>query len=73
MGDRKKIYYTFKGVEEWEQNNKKVDEIVKADTDAEHWACNKALPPTCYPPAMSIEAIDKLKQLDGVVVGEIDE
>ncbi|RAH64430.1 uncharacterized protein BO66DRAFT_475788 [Aspergillus aculeatinus CBS 121060] len=73
MSDRKRVYYTWKTIEAWESNDKQATEIIKADTKQDVWICNRALPPTCYPPPMTTEGIDKLKALDDIVVQEIEE
>ncbi|KAM5365178.1 hypothetical protein ACJZ2D_011165 [Fusarium nematophilum] len=70
MADRKKITYTFKGVEEWEEFNQRAIDIVKEDTGAQRWASDRALPPTSHPPPLTGAGIDKLKGLDGVIVQE---
>ncbi|KAE8356080.1 hypothetical protein BDV28DRAFT_145579 [Aspergillus coremiiformis] len=73
MSDRKRVYYTYKTIEAWEKHDEKVREIIKEDTGVENWICNRALPPTCYPPPLSSEVIEKIKNLDGdIVVGDLD-
>ncbi|KPM41427.1 hypothetical protein AK830_g5151 [Neonectria ditissima] len=73
MADRKKVSYTFKQLEDWQKHNQTVILIVKEDTGVEHWISNRSLPPTSFPPPLSLEGIDKLKELDGVVVEDIPE
>ncbi|PYI03595.1 hypothetical protein BO78DRAFT_421504 [Aspergillus sclerotiicarbonarius CBS 121057] len=70
--EQKKIYYTYKSIEAWEEYDEKVRKIIAEDTGRENWICNRALPPTCYPPEVNSETIKKLKDLsDDIVVGEI--
>ncbi|KAH8435149.1 uncharacterized protein LDX57_012778 [Aspergillus melleus] len=73
MSERKRIYYTYKTIEAWEQHDAAVRKIIQDDTGTDVWVCNRALPPTCYPPPVTTDAIDKIKKLDeDIVVGEID-
>ncbi|WYZ39658.1 hypothetical protein EsH8_III_001572 [Colletotrichum jinshuiense] len=73
MADRKTVTYTFNGLEDWEKHNQTVTKIIKEDTGAEHWRANRALPPVSHPPPLSFGAIDKLKDLQGVVVEDVVE
>ncbi|PLB48919.1 hypothetical protein P170DRAFT_509585 [Aspergillus steynii IBT 23096] len=70
----KRIYYTYKTIEAWETHDEEVRKIITEDTKTDNWICNRALPPTCYPPPLSAEAIEKIKKLsDDIVVGEIED
>ncbi|KAM5347473.1 hypothetical protein ACJ41O_010478 [Fusarium nematophilum] len=74
MADRKRIFYTYKTIEEWEKSDEEVTKIVQADTGVENWIANRALPPTAYPPPISTEAIEKIKKLsDDIVVEELQQ
>ncbi|KAE8152101.1 hypothetical protein BDV25DRAFT_138265 [Aspergillus avenaceus] len=73
MSERKRIYYSFKTIEAYQAVGEELRQIIEKDTGSEAWICNRALPPTCYPPPMTEGAIEELKKLDGVVVGYIDD
>ncbi|KAH8721620.1 hypothetical protein BGZ61DRAFT_447299 [Ilyonectria robusta] len=73
MTDRKKIIYTFDGIEEWQKLNHTVTVIVKEDTGSESWISDRALPPTSHPPPLTLGGIQKLQDLDGVIVKEVVE
>ncbi|KAK7421166.1 hypothetical protein QQX98_002295 [Neonectria punicea] len=73
MADRKKVSYSFRELEDWQKHNQTVTTIVKEDTGAEHWISNRALPPTSFPPPLSLDGIEKLKGLEGVIVEDIVE
>ncbi|PTD08980.1 hypothetical protein FCULG_00011132 [Fusarium culmorum] len=47
--------------------------LVKEDTGAERWRSTRTMPPTYYPPPMTQQAIDKLKEFKGAVVKDISE
>ncbi|PYI12866.1 hypothetical protein BO99DRAFT_448062 [Aspergillus violaceofuscus CBS 115571] len=73
MVDKKRIYYTYKSIEAYDKYDDDVRKIIQDDTDQDIWICNRALPPTCYPPPLSEECIKKLKELShDVVVHEIE-
>ena len=71
MANRKSVTYTFQGTDEYEKQNSTVTSIVKEDTGVEYWRMNRMLPPTAHPPPLTIGAIDKLKNLEGVIVEEV--
>ncbi|RAL10040.1 uncharacterized protein BO97DRAFT_426820 [Aspergillus homomorphus CBS 101889] len=73
MPDRQRIYYTFDSAESYMHLQDQVVKIIQEDTGKEFWICNRALPPSCYPPPLTTDTIDKLKELDGVKVGNLDE
>ncbi|PWY83838.1 hypothetical protein BO94DRAFT_586887 [Aspergillus sclerotioniger CBS 115572] len=74
MSERKRIYYTYKTIEAYEKYDDQVRKIITEDTKREVWICNRALPPTCYPPEVSPDTIKKLKDLsDDIVVKELEE
>ncbi|KAE8372166.1 hypothetical protein BDV26DRAFT_298116 [Aspergillus bertholletiae] len=74
MSGRKRILYTYKRIEVWEEYDEQARSIIQEDTSTENWICNRALPPTCYPPPLTVESIEKLKNLtNGIVVEEIEE
>ncbi|KAI9152318.1 putative succinyl-CoA:3-ketoacid-coenzyme A mitochondrial precursor [Paramyrothecium foliicola] len=71
MSDRKSITYTFENTDDYEKQNGTVTSIVKEDTGVENWRMNRMLPPTAHPPPLTVGAIDKLKDLDGVIVENV--
>ncbi|WAO90002.1 Hypothetical protein NCS54_00740800 [Fusarium falciforme] len=73
MADRKSITYTFELMDDYKQSNDTVTNIVKEDTGAEHWKSTRTMIPTCYPPPMTLQAIEKLKEIKGVVVEDLPE
>ncbi|KAE8356081.1 hypothetical protein BDV28DRAFT_145580 [Aspergillus coremiiformis] len=73
MSDRKRISYTYRGIEAYEEHDKTVTEIIKEDTGVENWPVTTSMPPRGIPPPLTTEAIDKLKALDGVIVIVQDE
>ncbi|KAB8220919.1 hypothetical protein BDV33DRAFT_85295 [Aspergillus novoparasiticus] len=73
MSDRKQIRYTYECIEAYEENDEKVRAIITEDTGSDNWICTRSLPPICYPPPLTTGAIQKLKDLQGVAVSEIDE
>ncbi|KAF5987264.1 succinyl-:3-ketoacid-coenzyme A mitochondrial precursor [Fusarium coicis] len=68
MADRKAIIYDFEKLEDYQQRNETVLDIVKKDTGADFWRQTRTIPPTSYPPPMTLEAIEKLKEVKGVIV-----
>ncbi|KAI8725598.1 hypothetical protein NCS52_00131300 [Fusarium sp. LHS14.1] len=73
MTDRKSITYTFELMEQYKDSNQTATDIVKGDTGAEHWKATRTMIPTYYPPPMTLQAIDKLKEIKGVVVEDLPE
>ncbi|UPL00488.1 hypothetical protein LCI18_011422 [Fusarium solani-melongenae] len=73
MADRKSITYTFELMDDYKESNQTVTDIVKEDTGAENWKSTRTMIPTCYPPPMTLQAIDKLKEIKGVVVEDLAE
>ncbi|KAF5565871.1 succinyl-:3-ketoacid-coenzyme A mitochondrial precursor [Fusarium napiforme] len=71
MADRKMlkaIIYDFEKLEDYQQRNETVLDIVKKDTGVDFWKQTRTIPPTSYPPPMTLEAIEKLKEVKGVIV-----
>jgi len=66
--ERKKITYTFVDAEAYIKNGAEVIRIIQKDTGEEHWICTKSLPPICFPPPLTIPAIEELHDLEGVIV-----
>ncbi|VTO91870.1 unnamed protein product [Fusarium graminearum] len=73
MSERKEITYAFDTVDDWQASLKASEELVKEDTGAERWRSTRTMPPTYYPPPMTQQAIDKLKEFKGAVVKDISE
>ncbi|KAH7304749.1 hypothetical protein B0I35DRAFT_444844 [Stachybotrys elegans] len=73
MSERKSVTYTFQGFEEYAKQNETVTTIIKEDTGSEFWRMNRMLPPTAYPPPLTLPAIEKLKTLEGVIVNDLEE
>ncbi|KAM5379441.1 hypothetical protein ACJZ2D_004139 [Fusarium nematophilum] len=71
MADRKRVSYTYLTIEHWEMQDEKVREIIREDTGEDSWTNAPVAPPTSLPPPITAQAIDKLKDLDGVIVKEI--
>ncbi|KAF9777100.1 hypothetical protein IL306_004612 [Fusarium sp. DS 682] len=71
MADRKAIFYEFEKLEDYQQRNETVVGIVKKDTGAESWRQTRTIPPTSYPPPMTLDAIEKLKEIKGVIVEDV--
>ncbi|KAE8332737.1 hypothetical protein BDV39DRAFT_166729 [Aspergillus sergii] len=70
MSDRKRISYTYESIEDFEENDGKVREIIAEDTGTKIWAYTKSLPPSSIPPPVTTGAVQKLKDLQGVLVYE---
>ncbi|KAH7141752.1 hypothetical protein EDB81DRAFT_884816 [Dactylonectria macrodidyma] len=73
MTDRKSVSYTFERPEDFEHSNQPAIDIVVDDTGAKHWMSNRAMPPTSYPPPLTPDAIEKLKNMKGVIVREVSQ
>ncbi|RAH67135.1 uncharacterized protein BO66DRAFT_441331 [Aspergillus aculeatinus CBS 121060] len=74
MADKKRVYYSYKSIEAYNEYDDEVRRIIQYDTDQDMWSCNRALPPTCYPPPLSEECIRRVKELsDDVIVHEIED
>ncbi|KAL6914786.1 hypothetical protein FSST1_012546 [Fusarium sambucinum] len=73
MAERKEITYAFDTVDDWQASQKASEELVKEDTGAENWRSTRTMPPTYYPPPMTQQAIDKLKEFKGAVVNDLSE
>ncbi|KAJ4249122.1 hypothetical protein NW762_012456 [Fusarium torreyae] len=71
MADRKAIVYDFEKLEDYQLKNETVLEIIKKDTGADFWKQTRTIPPTSYPPPMTLEAIDQLKEVKGVIVKDV--
>ncbi|KAF5667293.1 succinyl-:3-ketoacid-coenzyme a mitochondrial precursor [Fusarium heterosporum] len=73
MAERKSITYTFERYEDWQESLESTNNIVKEDTGAEFWKSTRSMPPKCFPPPMTQEAIAKLKEVKGLVVEDLPE
>ncbi|SPJ76026.1 uncharacterized protein FTOL_05757 [Fusarium torulosum] len=73
MADRKSITYTFDKLEDWQEALQATNDIVTEDTGAKFWKSTRSMPPTCFPPPMTQQAIEKLKEFKGLVVEELPE
>jgi hypothetical protein len=65
---RRKITYTFVSIKAYRKLNPIVVRIIRKDTGKKFWPCTRSLPPTCFPPPLTIPAIRKLRSLKGVIV-----
>ncbi|GJN75017.1 hypothetical protein VFPFJ_10830 [Purpureocillium lilacinum] len=66
--DKHLISYSFKDGQAFLDIDQEVRRIIKQATGTEYWVCNRAFPPTCYPPPLETDDIEKLEALEGVVV-----
>ncbi|KAJ4012616.1 hypothetical protein NW752_008327 [Fusarium irregulare] len=73
MAERKEITYFFDKVEDWQAALKPSEELIKEDTGVERWRSTRTMPPTYYPPPMTQQAIEKLKEFKGVTVKDLSE
>ncbi|KAM0244700.1 hypothetical protein ACHAP5_006043 [Fusarium lateritium] len=73
MSDTVKIRYRYESIEQWEAVQEQLRELIKQDTGEEFWIETKSLPPFGMPPPVTKDCVEKLRQLDGVVVDEVDE
>ncbi|RMJ20127.1 hypothetical protein CDV36_000213 [Fusarium kuroshium] len=73
MADRKSITYTFDLMDDYKLSNDTATNIVKEDTGAEHWKATRTMIPTYFPPPMTLQAIEKLKEIKGLVVDDVPE
>ncbi|KAJ6440043.1 1,3-beta-glucan synthase component GLS2 [Purpureocillium lavendulum] len=70
--DLHRVTYTFKDAEVFFDVGAKVDKIIREATGQQYWICNRALPPTCYPPPLETDVIEELEDLPGVIVHFIE-
>ncbi|PHH89431.1 hypothetical protein CDD83_6063 [Cordyceps sp. RAO-2017] len=70
---RHRVSYRYNDPESYQLHDSEVNQIVRDDTGATAWICALSLPPICFPPALTEEAIAKLKGLNGVVINDIEE
>ncbi|KAM0224215.1 hypothetical protein ACHAQD_002600 [Fusarium lateritium] len=73
MADRKSITYTFDKLEDWQESLEATNNLVTEDTGAKSWKSTRSMPPTCFPPPMTQQAIEKLKEFKGLVVEDLPE
>ncbi|KAJ5392958.1 hypothetical protein N7465_011932 [Penicillium sp. CMV-2018d] len=74
MTDKKRIVYTYGTIEAWEEFDATVQEIIKKETGKDHWIATRSIPPISYPPPLSADSIEKIKNVnDEIRVNEIDE
>ncbi|KAN0081845.1 hypothetical protein V8E54_003143 [Elaphomyces granulatus] len=66
--ERKKITYTFVDGDTYFKHDAEVIGIIEEDTGINFWVCTASLPPICLPPPLTIPAIKKLHQIEGVIV-----
>ncbi|KAK6332346.1 hypothetical protein TWF696_003064 [Orbilia brochopaga] len=63
-----RITIHFDGIEGWEDNQQKVDQILEKDTGTSEYPATKSLPPIIVGPEVSDSALQELKGLQGVIV-----
>ncbi|KAF4962046.1 hypothetical protein FSARC_9836 [Fusarium sarcochroum] len=62
------VCITYRGIDEWSQSERKVNEILEADTGQSQYISTKSLPPITIVPQLNDETIEKIRALDGVEV-----
>ncbi|CEO59044.1 hypothetical protein PMG11_03733 [Penicillium brasilianum] len=72
MAERKRIHFTYQTVEGYSEFDRTVRQIISEDTGQESWIATRSLPPTNYPPPLTPNSIDRIKNLsEDIVVSEI--
>ncbi|KAM0418973.1 hypothetical protein ACHAPT_012131 [Fusarium lateritium] len=71
MSDRVQVRYSYKGIEEYEDQRDSLRGIIQQDTGAEDWRETRSMPPIGFPPPLSPDSVKKLKDLDGVNIEEL--
>ncbi|PYI33813.1 hypothetical protein BP00DRAFT_444193 [Aspergillus indologenus CBS 114.80] len=73
MATKARVAIRFTSMDSWQEKDEEVLKIIKDDAGTNGFPVVKTAPPLYLPPALSQEAIDKLKALDGISVEVIEE
>ncbi|KAH7233044.1 hypothetical protein BKA59DRAFT_487607 [Fusarium tricinctum] len=64
----KQVSISFDDPDVWENNREKVDSLLEQHTGTKDYPSTKSFPPIIFGPSLTDEAINELKQLQGVNV-----